>query len=64
MLNELATTIAVAKTHYFCLSMFVNISYIPSSLENEELKLFDPEVLKLSTIKLEPWFEDEAMISK
>jgi len=34
------------------------------SLEDEELELFDPKVLKLSFIELEPWFEDEAMISK
>jgi len=45
MSNELATTIAVAKAHYFYLSMFVNISCIPLSLENEKLKLFDPKVL-------------------
>jgi hypothetical protein len=57
MSNELVVTIAIAKTHYFCLFMFVNISCIPSSLEDEDLKLFDSEVLK-------PWFEDETMISK
>jgi hypothetical protein len=34
--------------------MFANISFIPSSLEDEKLKLFDLEI----------WFEDEAMISK
>ncbi len=44
--------------------MSVNISCIPSSLEDEELELFDLEVLKLSFIELEPWFEDEATISK
>jgi hypothetical protein len=44
--------------------MSTNISYIPSSLEHEELKLFDPKVLKLSPIELEPWFENKAMISK
>jgi hypothetical protein len=45
--------------------MFTNIScIIPSSLENEELELFDLEVLKLSFVELEPWLEDEAMISK
>jgi hypothetical protein len=44
--------------------MSTNISYIPSSLEDEVLKLFDLEVLKLSFIVLEPWFEDEAMIFK
>jgi hypothetical protein len=64
MLDELATTTTTAKAHYLCLSMFANISLIPSSLEDEKLKLFDSEILKLSPIKLEPWFEDEAMISK
>jgi hypothetical protein len=44
--------------------MFANIFYIPSSLEDEKIKLFDPEVLKLSQVKLKPWLEDEAMISK
>jgi hypothetical protein len=44
--------------------MFANISYIPSSFEDEELELFELEVLELSLIKLEPWFENEAMISK
>jgi hypothetical protein len=44
--------------------MPTNISYIPSSLEDEELELFDLEVLELSSVELEPWFEDEAMISK
>jgi hypothetical protein len=34
------------------------------SLEDEKLELFDPEVLKLSFVKLKPWFENEAMISK
>jgi hypothetical protein len=43
--------------------MFANISCIISStLEDEEL--FDPKVLKVSCVKLEPWLEDEAMISK
>ncbi len=41
MLDELTTTIATAKTHYLCLSMSTNISYIPSSLEDEMLKLFE-----------------------
>jgi len=64
MLDELAT-IAYAKAHCFCLSMFTNIScIISSSLEDEELKLIDFEILKLSLIKLEPWLEDETMISK
>jgi len=44
--------------------MSANISCIPSSLEDEELELFDPKVLKLFPIVLEPWFEDETMISK
>jgi hypothetical protein len=64
MLDELATTTIVAKTHCFYLSIFVNISCIPSSFEDEELELFDLEVLELSLVELEPWFEDEAMISK
>jgi hypothetical protein len=64
MSNELATTTAVAKARCLCLSMFANISYIPSSFEDEELELFELEVLELSLIKLEPWFENEAMISK
>jgi hypothetical protein len=64
MSDELATTIASVKAHYFCLSMSTNISCIPSSLEDEELELFDLEVLKLSFIELEPWFQDETMIFK
>ncbi len=45
--------------------MFTNIScIIPSSLENGELEIFDLEVLELSFVELEPWLEDEAMISK
>ncbi len=64
MSDELATTIAIVKAHYFCLSMSTNISCIPSSLEDEELELFDLEVLKLSFIELEPWFQDETMIFK
>ncbi len=36
--------------------------HISSTLENEEL--FDPKVLEVSCVKLEPWLEDEAMISK
>ncbi len=64
MLDELAT-IAYAKTHCLCLSMFTNIScIILSSLEDEELKLIDSEILKLSLVKLELWLEDETMISE
>jgi len=59
MLDELATTIAIAKAHYLYLSMFRNISYIPSSLDDEKLELFDLEVLELYFVKLEPWFENE-----
>ncbi len=44
--------------------MFANISYIPSSLEDENIELFDPEVLELSQVELKPWLEDEARISK
>jgi hypothetical protein len=33
----------------------------PIVTEDEKLELFDSEVLKLSHIKLEPWFEDEAI---
>jgi len=64
MSNELVATTVAVKAHCFCLSMPTNISYIPLSLEDEELKLFDLKVLKLSRVELEPWFEDEAMISK
>jgi hypothetical protein len=42
MLDELAATII--KAHYICLSMFANISCIPSSLEDEKLKLFDSKI--------------------
>jgi hypothetical protein len=45
MSHELAATTVVAKTHYFYISMFVNISYIPLSFEDEKLKLFETEVL-------------------
>jgi len=45
--------------------MSTNIScIISSSLENKKLELFDLEVLELSFVDLEPWLEDEAMISK
>jgi hypothetical protein len=45
--------------------MFTNIScIISSSLEDEELELIDSEILKLSLVKLQPWLEDETMISK
>jgi len=45
--------------------MFTNIScIILSSLEDEELKLIDSEILKLSLVKLELWLEDETMISE
>jgi len=64
MLGELTTTIATAKAHYLCLSMSTNISYIPSSLEDEKLELFDLEVLEPFFVKLVSWFEDEAMIFK
>jgi hypothetical protein len=60
----LATIIIVAKTYYFYLSMFANMSYIiSSSFEDEELKLFHIE-LKLSHVKLDLWVEAEAMNSK
>jgi hypothetical protein len=65
MLNELALTAIVPKAHCGCISMFANISYIiPSSFENEELTLFDPVILELCPIELEPWLEDEAITSK
>jgi hypothetical protein len=64
MSNELATIIVAAKTHCFLLSMYANISCIPLSLHDEKLELFDLKILKLSHVKLEPWFEDEAIISK
>ncbi len=44
--------------------MFANISYIPSSFEDEELELFESKVLELFPIEVKPWFENEAMISK
>jgi hypothetical protein len=44
--------------------MSINISYNPLSIEDEKLKLFDLEFLKLSRLELKPWLEDEAMISK
>jgi hypothetical protein len=65
MLNELASTTIVTKTHCLCISMSVNISYIiPSSFEDEELTLFDLVVLELCPIELEPWLEDESITSK
>ncbi len=65
MPKELVITIAIAKALYLCLSMFANISCIVSStLEDEELEQFDPKLLEVSHIKLEPWLEDEATISK
>jgi hypothetical protein len=64
MSNELAAITVAAKAHYFYLSMSTNISCIPLSLEDEGLKLFDLKVLELSFIELEPWFENEVMISK
>jgi hypothetical protein len=44
--------------------MFANIFYIPLPFEDEELKLFESKVLELFPIELEPWFENETMISK
>ncbi len=44
--------------------MFANISGIPWSLEDEELEVFGLEVLELFHVELEPWFENEAVISK
>jgi len=35
-----------------------------STLEDEELEQFDPKLLEVSCVKLEPWLEDEATISK
>jgi len=64
MLDELAATTIAIKAHCFFLSTSANIFCIPSSLENEELELFDSKTIKLSHIKVEPLFEDEAMISK
>ncbi len=64
MSDELTTTIVATKAHYLCLSMSINISYNPLSIEDEKLKLFDLEFLKLSRLELKPWLEDEAMISK
>ncbi len=55
--NELATTSTHAKTHCLCLSMFTNnCSTISLSFEEEELKP--------PPIKLKPWLENEAIISK
>ncbi len=64
MSYELVVTTIAAKTHCLYLSMSVNIFCIPLSFEDEELELFDPKILELSFVELEPWFEDEAMISK
>jgi hypothetical protein len=44
--------------------MFANISYIPSSLEDEKIELFDPKVLEPSQVELKPWLEHEARIPK
>jgi hypothetical protein len=63
MSDELTTTIVATKAHYLCLSMSINISYNSLSLEDEKLKLFDLEFLKLSPLELKPWLEDKAMIS-
>jgi hypothetical protein len=65
MPEELVIIIAVAKAHYLCLSMFANISCLVSStLEDERLEQFDTKLLEVSRVKLEPWLEDEATISK
>ncbi len=64
MSDELVTTTTTTKAQCYCLYMFVNISCIPSLIEDEELKLSDQEISKLSPIELEPWFEDEDVISK
>ncbi len=64
MLDGLAT-IAYAKAHCLYLLMFTNIScIISSSLEDEEIELIDSKILELSLVKLEPWLEDETMISE
>jgi hypothetical protein len=52
MLDESVATTTTVNTHYLYLSMFANISFIPLSLEDEKLKLFDLEILELSPIKL------------
>jgi hypothetical protein len=65
MLEELVITIVATKACNLCLSMFANISCIMSStLEDEKLEQFDPKLLEISCVKLEPWLEDEATISK
>jgi len=64
MLDELAATTIVVKAHCLYLSTSANIFCIPSSLENEKLELFDSKIMKLSHVKLESLFENEAMISK
>jgi hypothetical protein len=58
MLEELVLTIVPTKVHYLCLSMFTNISCIISSTL-EDKKLFDPKILEVSCVKLEPWLKDE-----
>jgi hypothetical protein len=55
MSNELVTRIANAKTYFFCLSIFANITYIIS---------FENEQQEISLIGLEPWAEKEIMILK
>jgi hypothetical protein len=52
MLDELATTTIVVKAHCIGLSTSTNIFCIPSSLENEELELFDSKIIKLSHVKV------------
>jgi hypothetical protein len=47
---------------YPCLQTFSCI--ISLSLEDEELELIDSKILKRFSIKLEPWLEDETMISE
>jgi hypothetical protein len=44
--------------------MSTNIFYIPLTLEDEKLELFDPKVLELSQVNLKPWLENETRISK
>jgi hypothetical protein len=63
MPKELVITIVAKKPHYLCLSMFANISCIISSTFEDE-ELFNPQVLDVSFVKLEPCLEDEATISK